>query len=106
MATFAKQNKRIITYLSTFEKINNLKTFSVSIQREQYIGIWNPRYTAGMEKKQLPHKNVVLHIKLPHKSVLITLKVPHKNVLIFGNVMIITYFCRQITKSTIEWKEK
>ena len=36
MATFAKQNKRIITYLSTFEKINNLKTFSVSIQREQY----------------------------------------------------------------------
>ena len=57
-------------------------------------------------QKQLPHKNVVLHIKLPHKSVLITLKVPHKNVLIFGNVMIITYFCRQITKSTIEWKEK
>ena len=38
MATFAKQNKRIITYLSTFEKINNLKTFSVSIQREQYNG--------------------------------------------------------------------
>lgn len=41
MATFAKQNKRIITYLSTFEKINNLKTFSVSIQREQYIKFTN-----------------------------------------------------------------
>ena len=41
MATFAKQNKRIITYLSTFEKINNLKTFSVSIQREQYNDLFH-----------------------------------------------------------------
>ena len=106
MATFAKQNKRIITYLSTFEKINNLKTFSVSIQREQYIGIWNPRYTAGMEKKQLPHKNVELYQKVPHKNVLIILKVLHKNVSTFGNMMIITYFCRQITKSAMQWKEK
>ena len=45
MATFAKQNKRIITYLSTFEKINNLKTFSVSIQREQY----NHKITCAIE---------------------------------------------------------
>lgn len=34
------------------------------------------------------------------------LKVPHKNVSTFGNVVIIMYFCRQITKSAMKWKEK
>ena len=57
MATFAKQNKRIITYLSTFEKINNLKTFSVSIQREQY------KVTPSTIKN-----NLYNHDKLQHRN--------------------------------------